>query len=362
MKNPSLLRTLTLMAGIAVMAAARPAEAKLTVGDPAPKLQAGKWVQGEPVPQFDSNHVYIVEFWATWYGPCRASIPHLNELSQKFKDRGLVAIGQDVWERDDSAVAPFVKKMGDQMTYRVALDDKSQEPKGAMAVAWMDAADQNSIPVAFIVSRQGRVAWIGHPMSLNEQTLEDILTGRFDVAKFAAEYERQQQVQATDMELSQKLSQAIKNKDWDTADTTIAELKKAQPAMEINFDLVRFAILLQRKNYAEAYKFAAALSDAHPDNALVQNDLAWTIAAQPGLEQRDLALAEKMALRANAATQGRKVAVLDTLARVQFMNGKKAEAIATEQKALDIAPDEQKDFIKKCLASYQAGKLPGSNE
>jgi hypothetical protein len=49
---------------------------------------------------------------------------------------------------------------------------------------------------------------------------------------------------------------------------------------------------------------------------------------------------------------------LDTLARVQFMNGKTNEAVATEQKALDIAPDEQKGFLKKFLTSYQEGKLP----
>jgi len=183
MKKNMLLQTLTTLTGVALAVAVPKAEAKLTVGDPAPKLQVAKWVQGDPVKEFDTNHVYIVEFWATWCGPCRASIPHLNELWQKFKDRGLIAIGQDAWEQDDSAVAPFVKKMGDQMTYRVALDDKSQETNGIMAVNWMKAADQNGIPTAFVVNKQGRIAWIGHPMGLNEQILEDILAGRFDITK-----------------------------------------------------------------------------------------------------------------------------------------------------------------------------------
>jgi thiol-disulfide isomerase/thioredoxin/Flp pilus assembly protein TadD len=362
MKNSLLLRALTLLTGVALAVAARTADAKLMVGDPAPKLQVAKWVQGEPVKAFDTNHVYIVEFWATWCGPCRASIPHLNELWQKFKDRGLIAIGQDVWEQNEDGVAPFVKKMGDQMTYRVALDDKSQETNGFMAVNWMRAAEQNGIPTAFVINKQGRIAWIGHPMGLNEQILEDILAGRFDIAAFAAEYERQQQVQKQDTELRIKLTKALKNKDWDTAETTIAEMKKSEPAMGDSLDTVRFSILLGRKNYAEAYKLAESLSDAHPKNAMLQNSLAWTIATQPGLEKRDLALAEKMALRANEATQDKEPAVLDTLARVQFMNGKTNEAVATEQKALDIAPDEQKAFLKKFLASYQEGKLPEINE
>jgi len=362
MKNSLLLRAMTLLTGIALAVAARTAEAKLTVGDPAPKLQVAKWVQGEPVKAFDTNHVYIVEFWATWCGPCRTSVPHLNELWQKFKDRGLIAIGQDVWEQNDGGVASFVKKMGDQMTYRVALDDKNSEPKGAMAVTWMDAADQNGIPTAFIVNQQGRIAWIGHPMALDEKTLEDILAGRFDIAKFAAEYERQQQAQAQEMELSKKLSQALKNKDWDAAEAAVAEMKKLEPDTGDSFDTIRFSILLGRKNYAEAYKLAESLSDAHPKNAMIQNSLAWNIATQPGLEKRDLALAEKAALRANEATQGKEPAILDTLARIQFMNGKTNEAIATEQKALDIAPDEQKAFIKKFLASYQEGTLPKADD
>jgi tetratricopeptide (TPR) repeat protein len=95
---------------------------------------------------------------------------------------------------------------------------------------------------------------------------------------------------------------------------------------------------------------------------MLQNSLAWTIVAQPGLEQRDLALAEKMAERAKEATQGKEPAVLDTLARIQFLNGKKTEAIATEQKAVDIAPDDQKVFLNKFLADYQQGKLPEIKE
>jgi len=351
MKNSLWLRALTLLTGVALVVAARTAEAKLTVGDPAPKLQVAKWVQGDPVKAFDTNHVYIVEFWATWCGPCRVSIPHLNELHEKFKDKGLIAIGQDVWDQDDG-VAAFVKKMGDQMTYRVALDDKSQETKGFMAVNWMQAADQNGIPAAFVINKQGRITWIGHPMGLDEKILEAVLADKFDIAKAAADYEKQQQAQAQEMELSKKLRQALKNKDWDGAEAAVAEMKKLEPAMGDSLETIRFSILLGRKNYTEA----------HPKNATMQNSLAWTIATQPGLEKRDLALAEKMAGRANEATQGKEPAVLDTLARVQFMNGKQKEAIATEQKALDLVPDEQKVFLKKFLASYQEGKLPDLNE
>ena len=166
---------LALIAGTTLGVAADPT---LKVGDPAPKLQTGKWVQGDPVKDFQKGKAYIVEFWATWCGPCRASIPHVNEIYNQFKGKGLVVIGQDCWEQDESKVAPFVKSMGDKMTYRVALDDKTGGGRGKMAETWMAAAGRKGIPSAFLVDTQGRIAWIGHPMQLKEAIIEDALAGK----------------------------------------------------------------------------------------------------------------------------------------------------------------------------------------
>lgn len=170
--------TTAALALVASTTLALTAQGTLKVGNPAPKLQTGKWIQGEPVKSFEKGKAYLVEFWATWCPPCRTSIPHLNEIHKKFKDKGLVVIGMDCWERDESLVAPFVKKMGDKMTYRVALDDKTSNKKGQMAQTWMEAAGRDGIPSAFLVDTQGKIAWIGHPMELKEQLIEDALAGK----------------------------------------------------------------------------------------------------------------------------------------------------------------------------------------
>ena len=99
----------------------------LTIGDEAPAISVSQWVKGDPVDRLDPNKTYVVEFWATWCGPCRVSIPHLTELQKKYKDKGVTIIGVSVWSRIRDAVAPFVEQMGDKMDYTVAIDDS---PRG----------------------------------------------------------------------------------------------------------------------------------------------------------------------------------------------------------------------------------------
>lgn len=361
MKNRSrtILCSLAALLGLAIPGYATPS---LKIGDPAPKLQVSKWVQGDPVSDFATGKVYVVEFWATWCGPCRASIPHLNALYQQYKDK-VTVIGQDVWENDESDVAPFVKKMGSNMTYSVALDDKSHDSKGAMAASWMDAAGRDGIPSAFIVNQEGRIAWIGHPMEMTAKLWDDILSGHYDVTRAAADYDKAQADQKRMQQFEMKLRAAVQNEKWDQANSILDEIEKADPENATSAELMRFQILLAQKKYDDAYKLAQSVSDAHPDELQVQATLAQTIISQPGLEKRDTKLAEKLAERANKASAGKEPVVLDLLARAQFMNDQKKEAIATEQKALDAAePGQQADVIKANLKSYQDGKLPGAQD
>ena len=92
----------------------------LKVGDAAPKMEVKSFVKGEPVKEFEAGKTYVVEFWATWCGPCKTSIPHLTELQKKYPE--VAFIGVSVSERDQGLVKPFVDEMGDKMAYRVAID------------------------------------------------------------------------------------------------------------------------------------------------------------------------------------------------------------------------------------------------
>jgi thiol-disulfide isomerase/thioredoxin len=282
----------------------------LKVGDPAPKLQTGRWIQGQPIQEFEKGKAYIVEFWATWCGPCRTSIPHLNELHEKFKDKGLVVIGQDCWEQDESKVEPFVKQMGQKMTYRVALDAKSADsPKGQMAETWMAAAEQNGIPTAFVVDPKGVLAWVGHPMGLNDALIEGILNGTHDLAKAVAAFERarqeMQEWRAAQVPIG-KVREAIRNEDWDQAYARLAEAEKT--LSKDRLEMLRAQILLARRDYPALETLAEKLfhpaGGSAPEGAPSQlNELAWRMALDERISKEDLRRAEKLAQWADDGRQ-----------------------------------------------------------
>jgi thiol-disulfide isomerase/thioredoxin len=103
----------------------------------------------------------VVEFWATWCPPCRVSIPHLNDLNKKFKDKGLVIVG--ISDEDKATVEGFQKST--PMDYSVALD------KGGLGKKF----GISGIPHAFVVGKDGKIVWEGHPMRLTEAEIEKAL-------------------------------------------------------------------------------------------------------------------------------------------------------------------------------------------
>ncbi|MGA2497969.1 MAG: redoxin family protein [Tepidisphaeraceae bacterium] len=322
--------------------------ATLNVGDPAPRLQAARWVKGEPVKEFEKGKIYVVEFWASWCGPCRASIPHVSKLQEQYKDKGVIMIGQNCWEEKQDGVAAFVEEMGDKMNYRVALDELKGSDKGQMAESWMKAAGQDGIPTAFIVDKEGRIAWIGHPMEM-DKVLEKIIAGTFDAKK---EAEARKAIE----QLGEKLGEAMNDEKWDKALDLIGEIVKANPDAAGDLLAMKFDVLMKKKDYDAAYKLGDKLLDKLKDEPEALNELAWSIATEEGIEKRDLDLAEKLAVRAVEASKGEDGAILDTLARVYFDKGQVDKAIEFQTKAVAKASEDLKEQVEATLVKYRQKK------
>jgi thiol-disulfide isomerase/thioredoxin len=143
---------------IVLAMAAFQARGDVKPGDPLPSLSLNYLGQQ---PQLTGKPV-LVEFWATWCPPCRKSIPHLNEVYAKYKDKGLNIVG--ITNEDEATVKKFQEKI--PMTYNVAIN----APQELLQQFGVDA-----IPTAFLVDKTGKVVWTGHPMELTEATIQKVL-------------------------------------------------------------------------------------------------------------------------------------------------------------------------------------------
>jgi thiol-disulfide isomerase/thioredoxin len=386
----------------------------LEVGDPAPKIKVAEWVKGKPVTEFQSNKVYVVEFWATWCGPCRQSIPHLTEVAHRFKDK-VEIIGMDVMESDTNAVAPFVQKMGDKMDYAVAMDTADN----FMSTQWLEAAKQSGIPAAFIVDQAGRIAWVGHPMDSLEDKLEAVLAGKWDALTAKKRTQARQQAQdlfnegmrgadeATILERAAKLEvidkeiggiipgktfearefleqirycsaleayqKAVMNDEApETLDKLEATARERAPK-ESDFETVSKRIRLglgaakAQKLFADymasvgvdgnaekAVELAGQLDHIKVRNPAMLDVFARTLMTDSKVKQRDPAVASRLARQAVELSEGKNADYLDTYAQALSASGKVKDAVDAEKKAVEAASTpEQKERFSANLKKYE---------
>jgi len=346
------------MAAVLVSLAAVQVSAQtLGVGDAAPAIQVKEFVKGTPVTSLEKGKTYVVEFWATWCGPCRVSIPHLTELQSKYKD--ITFVGVSVWENSQEGVKPFVDQMGDKMGYRVAMDQVPAGGKGdegAMAKSWMQAAGQTGIPTAFVVNGEGKIAWIGHPMTM-DQPLEQIAAGKWDIAKAAADNKRQQAEQTKLQELQTKLAAAQRTGDPKQVVAVLDQAIADDPAREPMLGPAKFQFLASKGgDPVKAAEYGKRLVETVLKDSPEQlNGMAWMIVAPeaPKPTPAMLRLALQAAQRADTLAQGKDAAIADTLAKAYFDNGNPAKALEAQQRAVRLVKGTPQENDKELLARLE---------
>ena len=106
-----------------------------------------KNLEGKDVSFADfKGKVVVIDFWATWCGPCRGEIPGYIELQKKYGKDGLVIVGVSLDQKDAAYVKKFAEKKG--MNYTVVMADDT------IVSAF---GDFTSIPTTFLINREGRI-------------------------------------------------------------------------------------------------------------------------------------------------------------------------------------------------------------
>lgn len=145
------------------------------VGDQAPELkvkmimqapsheaarmnQSGLW---EPL----RGKVVVVEFWATWCGPCMPALTHLNQLAEKFKDQPVQFIA--ITDEDEATITQFLRQK--PIRGWVGLDTEKTTLK---------VYQPGVIPHTVVIGRDGKIAAITEPMNVTAEAISDLLAGK----------------------------------------------------------------------------------------------------------------------------------------------------------------------------------------
>jgi len=327
----------------------------LTIGDDAPALKYSKWIKGTPVEKFEKGKIYVLEFWATWCGPCKAAIPHLTELAHQYKDK-VVIIGIDAMENAETIgdkikiMEDFVKTQGDKMDYCVAYDSED----GYMDINWMKAAMQPGIPSTFVVGKDSKIAWIGHPKDL-EKVLIEIIDDKYDLQAHKEEERINQEKELQKKTEFNKFMMVTKNyyaavsvKDYAKVISEYEAIVLKEPSYSTRLDYQYFQALLQVK----PEKLLSIANEERNNNDRLYFIL--NVFAQKGLDNKYYEYAISL-IEPILTKEPIDLNFLALLENIYEKSGKNGKAIEVSEKILSISKTEKKydayteKFEKKLL-------------
>jgi thiol-disulfide isomerase/thioredoxin len=336
----------------------------LSIGDKAPAISVEGFVKGSPVDAFQPGHIYVMEFWATWCGPCIRGMPHLSEVQKKFDGKATI-IGVNVWEEREykpetlQKVKDFVAKKDADMGYTVAYDGAAK----AMDTAYMKAAGKNGIPCAFVISGDGRVAYIGHPMDDRfEGTIQELVDGKFDFDAAKKSYEESAKQERIERERSMKMNGLLKeaatlfnDNKVDEGVSKMDEAAQLMPEAAGQIEMRKAKMLLDAGQIERANAISGKLVDGlAKDDWQMLTNIARNLASGKDGKRGDLDIALNAANRAVELSKSAQAQPLAALAYCQWAKGDKAAAIGNQTKAVELSKGPMKDAMQKQLDAWNA--------
>jgi len=355
-------------------------EATLTIGDKAPDIDIETWISDndgmfQHTTKLEDDQVYVIEFWATWCGPCIKEMPRFAKLQEEYKEEVQII---SVSDEDLDTIDTFLERKvpGDEKkqtfgeltnSYCLTTDTDKSVKKD-----YFYAAKRTGIPCAFIVGKTGLIEWIGHPARM-EKPLKQVVDGEWDRESFVAEYKKEQDERATAMKIRRKLatsmrqvSELMKDGDPEGAVELLEEF-----IMDDDFAPTKQALIAQKLEIMVKSQLdgaADALTEFakdNKDNAMGLNTIAWNIYEQHannGDVTDEVLKAARTAAELAAKADPENGAILDTLGHLIYAaDGDLDKAIEVQTKAVEHAGvqiNEIKPFLDMLKKEKETGEKP----
>jgi cytochrome c biogenesis protein CcmG/thiol:disulfide interchange protein DsbE len=113
--------------------------------------------------------VVVLDFWATWCGPCKIEIPWFMEFETQFKDQGFAVLGVSMDEDGWAVIKPYVRDR--KMNYRILLgDDKISTSYGGL----------DALPTTLLIDREGNIASVHEGVSMGKEEFKNAIVQLLD--------------------------------------------------------------------------------------------------------------------------------------------------------------------------------------
>jgi thiol-disulfide isomerase/thioredoxin len=363
-RNFLALVVLTGMAGGLVAQNTGDRNPTLKIGDPAPAINVIKWTKtkGSEIARFkegeavnlEPGQVYVVEFWATWCGPCKMGMPHLSELARHYQGT-VTFMGISVKENRQSGNSEYISKVEDFVKHRSASMDYNvgiDGPENIMNNTWLVPAGLRGIPAAVVVNKEGKIGWMGHPMFGLDAAIELALAGKLDAKTGQALVDENNKNTAIWSSHTHLVNKALEAKDFAT-DNAVPGF--ALWTTQNRYKLLSFTDSAAAKQLAEKHFQANYLGEESLmmlGTFIVENDLQhrdYDLALKMLLRVRELQVNSHTNVRLNDFIARSYAALGDytNAAKFQEENLKLAQAAGSGVDAAQKRLDEYKEKINK---------------
>jgi thiol-disulfide isomerase/thioredoxin len=145
------------------------AQTNIKVGEKAPVINITHWIKNVPDDKILTDKYIVLEFWATWCGPCIAAVPHMNEIQDKFKNDDLIFLS--LTDENIEKVERTLKRVDFKSTVVSDISKKTLIEFGN------GKNGLEAYPLTVLIDNTGIIQWIGEPNQLSEELMQSFLAG-----------------------------------------------------------------------------------------------------------------------------------------------------------------------------------------